>query len=80
MPLRAVRPLPRPAPLDEPRYSVQEAAEKLGLKKQTVYNMLMLRKIGCFKVGHLVRIPESEITRILEAGWQPRATIWEPNR
>ena len=82
MTLRALRPFPCPAgpPIREPRYSVAEAAEKLKLKRKTLYAWISLRKIGVFRVGGRPQIPESEINRILEAGWAPAARIWEGQR
>lgn len=58
-----------PAPLDEPRYSIQETARLLGQRVSTIYNWKSLGKIRAFKVGRAVLFPQSEIDRILEAGW-----------
>jgi excisionase family DNA binding protein len=53
------------------RHRVPVAAKILGLSEKCVWRWIELRKIGIIRVGRLVFIPESEIVRILERGYQP---------
>ena len=50
---------------NEPVYSIREVAEKLSLSKQTINNWLNQGKIDALKVSSSVRIPESEIEKII---------------
>lgn len=50
-------------------HTVRQAAERLTLKESTVYRWIFDKKIGTVRIGtRAVRIPESEIQRILEGG------------
>ena len=48
--------------------TIDEAAERLRLKPRTVRRWIFLRKVDYVKVGASVRIPESEIERIIQEG------------
>jgi len=48
--------------------TIDEAAERLRLKPRTVRRWVFLRKVNYIKVGASVRIPESEIQRIIDEG------------
>lgn len=51
---------------------VPEAAERLALSEKTVWSWVGQRRIAVTRVGgRAVRIPESEVTRIIEAGYTP---------
>lgn len=50
---------------------VPEGAEKLGISQKTLWQWIGARKIGVHRVGRAVRIPESEIQRILSEGYCP---------
>ncbi len=52
--------------------TVPEAARLLGVKERTVRRWVLLRRITYVKIGAAVRIPESEIARIIEEGTRPR--------
>ncbi len=78
MSLRALR--PEKAPVHDVLLSIPQAAQRLGLKVQTLYNWVSLRRIGAMRVGRRVSIPESEVLRILAEGWQPPVKIWEAQR
>lgn len=52
----------------ETLHTVPEAAERLALKERTVRRWILLRKIDYIKVGGAVRIPASEIKRIIQEG------------
>ena len=68
------------APIHDVMLSVNQAAERLGLKVQTVRNWISSRRIGVVRVGGRVSIPESEVLRILAEGWQPPVKVWEGQR
>ncbi|HEY6343229.1 MAG TPA: helix-turn-helix domain-containing protein [Bryobacteraceae bacterium] len=50
---------------------IPTTAERLGVKPSTVRFWIWQRKIEFVKVGRAVRIPESEIERIIERGTIP---------
>jgi excisionase family DNA binding protein len=52
--------------------TMQEAAERLGIKAATVRSWVLSRQIGYIKVGKkLIRIPASEVEKIIERGRVP---------
>ena len=54
--------------MSEMLHTVPETAGRLGVKARTVRRWILLRKIDYIKVGAAVRIPESEIERIINEG------------
>jgi len=48
--------------------SPQEFADRLSISRWTVYAWLQEGKIVAIKLGRLVRIPESELERIIKEG------------
>lgn len=56
----------------EKLYSVNEAAELLGFKAKTIRRWVDFRKIGHVRVGGAIRIPESELSRVVSEGTVPR--------
>ena len=52
--------------------SMKQAAAELNVSWYTVKNWVALRKIGHIKLGRAVRIPVSEIQRVLAEGEIPR--------
>jgi len=48
--------------------SPHEVAERLSISRWTVYKMIGDGRIQSIKIGRLVRIPESEVSRIVEQG------------
>jgi excisionase family DNA binding protein len=46
--------------------TLEEAARRLGLKPVTLRMWASARKIARCKIGRAVRIPESEVLRIIE--------------
>ena len=48
--------------------SPHEVAERLSISRWTVYKMLGDGRIQSIKIGRLVRIPDSEVSRIVEQG------------
>jgi excisionase family DNA binding protein len=50
--------------------TVSQAAQRLGMKPETLYLWIAQRRLTHCKLGRSIRIPEAEITRLIE-----RATI-----
>jgi excisionase family DNA binding protein len=48
-----------------------EAAELLALSQKTVWQWIAERRIGVVRLGRAVRIPLSEIERLMEEGTTP---------
>lgn len=51
--------------------TVSEAATDLNLSTSTIRAWLSQRRIGCIRLGRAIRIPASEIERLVEAGLTP---------
>jgi excisionase family DNA binding protein len=51
--------------------TLEQAAERLGMKPVTLRMWASARKIARVKIGRAVRIPEGEIARIIERGLIP---------
>jgi len=51
--------------------TINEAAEALGVKPATVRSWIWKRQIEYVKVSRAVRIPRSEIQRLIAAGTMP---------
>ena len=51
--------------------TVEQAAERLGLRVSTVRAWVLRRKISYAKIGRAVRIPEKEIERIIQENTIP---------
>jgi excisionase family DNA binding protein len=51
--------------------TLEQAAEQLGMKPVTLRMWASARKIARVKIGRAVRIPESEIAKIIEQGLIP---------
>jgi excisionase family DNA binding protein len=56
---------------DERLLTLEQAAERLGMKPVTLRMWASARKIARVKINRAVRIPESEITKIIERGLIP---------
>ena len=54
--------------------AVPEAARRLAVTEKTVRKWIMLRKITFVKLGVEVRVPQSEIDRVIEEGKRYRFT------
>lgn len=54
--------------------TVPEAATKLGVKERTVRRWVLLRRVTYVKLGSCVRIPESELARLIDEGTVKRVT------
>ena len=52
-------------------FSVPQFAATLGVTTACIRRWLLERKIACVKVGRLVRIPASQLDRIMEEGFRP---------
>ncbi len=51
--------------------SVSQAAQALGLKPGTIRAWIAQRKLGHVKLGRAVRVPRTEIERLLREGAVP---------
>jgi excisionase family DNA binding protein len=50
---------------------VPEVAEELALSEKTVWQWIGQRRIGVVRLGRAVRVPISEIERLVEEGSTP---------
>jgi excisionase family DNA binding protein len=48
--------------------TVTEAADLLALKVKTLRAWIAARRIGCVRLGGAVRIPATEVQRLIEEG------------
>lgn len=55
----------------ERQYRVSEAAQITGHKESTWRKWILLRRVRVTKIGASVRIPESELARIITQGEVP---------
>ena len=56
--------------------TAQEVADQLALKVATIRRMILERRIATVRPSvRAVRIPESEVRRIIEAGYTPRIDL-----
>jgi excisionase family DNA binding protein len=51
--------------------TVRETAEELGLSPATLRAWIRERRIGYIRLGRAVRVPASEIRRLIERGTVP---------
>ena len=51
--------------------SIPQVAERLGITEAAVRRWVLLRKISVIKVGRLVRVPSTELDRLLADGLRP---------
>jgi len=51
--------------------TLEQAAERLGMKTVTLRMWASARKIARVKIGRSVRVPASEVERIIERGLIP---------
>jgi excisionase family DNA binding protein len=51
--------------------TVAQAARALGLSPHTIRRWIGARRLGVLRLGRAVRIPQSEIERVLESGFVP---------
>jgi excisionase family DNA binding protein len=57
--------------IDSKLLTVEETAALLRVRPSCIRRWIMERRIGIVRVGRLVRIPRSEVARIIEQGTQP---------
>jgi len=55
---------------EEELFFPEEAAERLAVSLPTIRRRILERRIGYVKIGRSVRIPLSEIRRIISEGWR----------
>lgn len=61
-----------PPPATDGLLTVAQAAELLQVSPRTIRDWLLKRRITFTKLGRSVRIPRSELNRLVEAGWVSR--------
>jgi excisionase family DNA binding protein len=54
--------------------SVPQVAERLGVTRACIRRWILERKITTVKLGRLIRIPASEIERLVNTGLRPART------
>jgi excisionase family DNA binding protein len=59
---------------------VDEFASELNITVAAVRRWLLFRKISAVKVGRLIRIPETEIARLISEGLRPAVVRREGGR
>jgi excisionase family DNA binding protein len=59
----------------EPPLTVEEAAKTLNLSVACLRSWVAARKVGYLKLGRAIRIPASEIKRLVEASSVPALKI-----
>ena len=64
---------PRPAAKTPVLLTVAQAAQRLGVCRQTVYTAVANRTIGCTRVLGCIRIDEDEVRRLIREGARPAA-------
>jgi excisionase family DNA binding protein len=58
-----------------PLLSVPQFADELKLKPSCIRRWILLRKITVVKIGRLVRIPASEVQRLVDSGIRPARPV-----
>lgn len=56
----------------QPR-TVAQAAAELNVAKSTVRKWIAQRRLGHIRLGRAIRVPEAEVTRLMEEGSRPAA-------
>jgi excisionase family DNA binding protein len=51
--------------------SVSQTAERLGVTEACIRRWILERKITVVKLGRLIRIPHSEVERLVSSGTRP---------
>jgi len=51
--------------------TVNQSAEQLGLSARTLWTWIYARKLGIVRLGRAVRIPQTAIDELIEAGSIP---------
>ena len=51
--------------------SVPQVAERLGVTRACIRRWILERKITTVKLGRLIRVPASEIERLIDRGLRP---------
>jgi excisionase family DNA binding protein len=55
-----------------PLMNVRDFAEALGVTTACIRRWILERRIASVKIGRLVKLPESEVQRIIDSGWRGR--------
>ena len=57
----------------DPLLTVGEFADELRVTRACVRKWILTRRVGVVKIGRLVRLRSSELRRIVDEGFRPRA-------
>jgi len=60
-------------------HTVREASFSLGLSVACIRSWVAQRRIAHVKLGRAIRIPDSEITRLVDSGYVPVRHDWAHN-
>ena len=58
-------------PSDVVLLSVPQVAERLNVTRACIRRWILERRVAVVKVGRLIRIPASEIDRLVQSGFRP---------
>jgi excisionase family DNA binding protein len=56
---------------DKRLLAIPEAAEALSLRPKTIRAWIAARRIGCVRLGSAIRVPVSEVERLINRGTIP---------
>ena len=51
--------------------SVPQVAERLGVTRACIRRWILVRKVTTVKLGRLIRVPASEVERLVSSGLRP---------
>jgi excisionase family DNA binding protein len=54
---------------------VPVAAQRLTVSEKCVWSWIAQGRLGIVRLGRSVRVPQSEITRVVQSGFQPAKQI-----
>ncbi len=63
-----------------PLMTIGEFATALRITKACVRRWILERRITSIKVGRLVKLPQSEVERLIEAGLRPACSAKPPRK
>jgi len=65
--------------MTEPRYlTINDTAARLSVSRWTILSWLRSRKLASVKLGHVVRIPEADLERLIASGLRPAGDVVRP--
>ena len=58
--------------MDEKLFTIKDVAERLRVSAACVYDWVRQHRVAYHKIVRAIRIPESEVRRLMEEGYRPR--------